>query len=59
MNESELKIILEEWFEGITFMEEAAIRDPPSKHQAQIRYLQNKIKYLMQLVQKHEGAKDE
>ncbi|GAG84333.1 unnamed protein product [marine sediment metagenome] len=47
---------MEEWFEGMTFMEEATISDPPNKHQAQVRYLQKKIKYLMQLVQKNEGA---
>ena len=52
MNERELKTLIEEWYQGITFMEEAAIRDPPSKHQAQVRYLQNKIKYLYDLVHK-------
>lgn len=51
-----LKELLEEWYKGINFMEEAAIRDPPSKHQAQVRYLQNKIHWLMDRVLKDEGA---
>ena len=45
-----------EWYKGINFMEEAAIRDPPSKHQKQVRYLQNKIHWLMHQVRKDEGA---
>jgi len=56
MDESELKTIIDEWYHSITFMEEKAIRDPPSKHQRQVRYLQNKIKYLYALVRKDEGA---
>ena len=54
--EMELRELIEEWYESITFMEEAAIRDPPSKHQRQIRYLQNKIKLLMMRVREHEGS---
>ena len=53
-----LKELLEEWYKGINFMEEAAIRDPPSKHQAQVRYLQNKIHWLMDQVRKDEGVKE-
>ncbi|GAG30893.1 unnamed protein product [marine sediment metagenome] len=53
-----LKELLEEWYKGINFMEEAAIRDPPSKHQAQVRYLQNKIHWLMDRVLKDEGKRE-
>jgi len=53
-----LKDKIVEWYHSIDFMDEAAIRDPPSKHQQQVRYLQNKIKYLVEAVLKDEGTKD-
>jgi len=38
MSESELRAKIIEWYHSIDFMDEAVIRDPPSKHQKQVRY---------------------
>ena len=49
---------IKEWYHSIDFMDEAAIRDPPSKHQKQVRYLQNKIKYLVEVILINEGGEE-
>ena len=58
---NEVKDIIESWYQGIEFMDEAAIRNPPSKHQAKVRELQNKIKWLFyqynQTIHFNEGTK--
>ena len=58
----ELKELIESWYGTIEFMDEAAIRDPPSKHQKQVRYLQNKIRWLFyqynQTIRKDEGGEE-
>ncbi len=58
----DVKDLKESWYQGIEFMDEAVIRDPPSKHQEKVRELQNKIKWLYyqynQAIRKDEGGEE-